>query len=296
MKHSLGLAAGVVGSALGVLIAPSAWAQVTGITSVQVNPSNGGIEVILQTTSGDRPQIFTVSRGNSLVADVINAQLQLPEGNGFLQNNPAPGITAVSVTQLDSNSVRVQVDGDGFLPTGAVSQENGEVVFTFSATGTDVATTPPAEVEVEVEIPPASIPTPTAPVAQAPSESLFEPQIEIDGFEARRERLSNAAPTPLPRAIAPPVGDIAVSTVDPSPSTMILGTSEVIPRLVLRDAPVREVLSLLARAAGLNLAYVNADGTEDTGEGSTADDVTVSLDIENEPIQDVFNYVIRISG
>ncbi|NER00829.1 MAG: hypothetical protein F6K30_29735, partial [Cyanothece sp. SIO2G6] len=65
---------------------------------------------------------------------------------------------------------------------------------------------------------------------------------------------------------------------------------------VLRDAPVREVLSLLARAAGLNLAYVNADGTEDTGEGSTADDVTVSLDIENEPIQDVFNYVIRISG
>ncbi|MEB3233107.1 MAG: AMIN domain-containing protein [Leptolyngbyaceae bacterium] len=303
MKHSLGLAGGLVGSALGVLVAPTAWAQMVEIRAVEVNPRNGGIEVILQTSDGDRPQIFTVSRGNSLVADVINTQLQLPNGNGFFQNNPAPGITAISVSQLDSNSVRVQVDGDGIIPTGQVSQDNGEVVFTFSTTDTTTAMPP---TEVEVEVPPASVPTPSEPVAQTPgtTEPLFEPQIEIDGFEARRERLSNAAPTPLPRAIAPPVGDIAVSTLDPSPSTLILGTSEVIPRLVLRDAPVREVLSLLARAAGLNLAYVDgagaerggADNSEETVGGGGADDVTVSLDIENEPIQDVFNYVIRISG
>ncbi|MGK7889932.1 MAG: AMIN domain-containing protein [Leptolyngbyaceae cyanobacterium] len=298
MKHSLGLASGLVGSALGVLVAPSVWAQTVEITAVEVYATNGGIDVVLQTSDGDRPQIFTVSRGNSLVADVINTQLLLPEGNGFLQNNPVPGITAVSVTQLDSNSVRVQVDGDGILPSGAVSQENGEVVFTFRTTDEAMATAPQPEIEVEVEIPPASVPIPSAPVAQAPgtTEPLFEPQIEIDGFEARRERLSNAAPTPLPRAIAPPVGDMAISALDPSPSTLILGTSEVIPRLVLRDAPVREVLSLLARAAGLNLAYVDGSGEgEGVGDG-VADDVTVSLDVENEPIQDIFNYVIRISG
>ncbi|MDB9378045.1 secretin and TonB N-terminal domain-containing protein, partial [Nodularia sphaerocarpa] len=84
-----------------------------------------------------------------------------------------------------------------------------------------------------------------------------------------------------------------------------LGTQERVPRLVLRDAPVREVLALLARAAGMNLAYV---GGEDNKEGSTSTSQintgaterltyqTISLDIENEPVQDVFNYVLRLSG
>ena len=307
MKRHLGLAAGILGSTIGVVVAPAVYAQITEVTSVQVTPDNGGVEVVLETTDGERPQIFTVSRGNSLVADVINTQLSLPDGNGYLENDPAPGIASIAVTQLDSNSIRITVDGTGAAPAGQVSQDNGRVVFNFStdATGEEVAIEPEPQ-EIDVSVPPeASIPVPEPeeePIAQAPDtpspsadpdQGLFEPEIEIDGFTARRERLSNAAPTSLPRAIAPPVGDIAMSTIDPSPSTLILGTSEVVPRLVLRDAPVREVLSLLARAAGLNLAYVDAgDGEGEEG----ADDVTVSLDVENEPIQDVFNYVIRISG
>ncbi|MEM9220105.1 MAG: AMIN domain-containing protein [Cyanobacteria bacterium P01_F01_bin.150] len=308
MRRNLALTAGLLGSTIGVLVAPAVLAQITEITDVQVNALDDGIEVVLETTDGDRPQIFTVNRGNSLVADIINTQLSLPDGNGFLENNPAPGISSLAVTQLDSNSIRVQVDGIGTAPVGQVSQDNGRVVFNFNVGG--IASEEPASQEIVVEPPPPSIPDsapvpePSNEVAQAPAptptpEPLFEPEITIDGLEARRQNLSNASPTPLPRAIAPPVGDIAVSALDPSPSTMVLGTNEIIPRLVLRDAPVREVLSLLARAAGLNLAYV--DGMDETEEGGndeeeSADDVTVSLDIENEPIQDVFNYVIRISG
>ena len=304
MRHNLALAAGLLGSTAGVLMAPAVLAQVSEVTDVQINAQDGGIEVVLETTDGDRPQIFTVNRGNSLVADVINTQLALPGGNGFLENDPAPGISSIAVTQLDSNSIRVKVDGIGTAPVGQVSQDNGRVVFNFSAGGT--ALEPAAAQEIPVEAPPPSIPDPEpsnevaqTPAPTPPSEPLFEPRIEIDGLEARRQDLSNAAPTSLPRAIAPPVGDIAISALDPSPSTLILGTNEVIPRLVLRDAPVREVLSLLARAAGLNLAYVDGeadleDGGSENDEG--ADGVTVSLDVENEPIQDIFNYVIRVSG
>ncbi|WP_410477546.1 secretin and TonB N-terminal domain-containing protein [Nostoc sphaeroides] len=101
------------------------------------------------------------------------------------------------------------------------------------------------------------------------------------------------------------MGDIAISNTDASPTTIDLGTQERVPRLVLRDAPVREVLSLLARAAGMNLAY--AGGGEDgkgpsvtlsEGAGATEKQTydKVSLDIENEPVQDVFNYVLRLSG
>lgn len=91
------------------------------------------------------------------------------------------------------------------------------------------------------------------------------------------------------------MGDIAISNTDASPSTIDLGTQERVPRLVLRDAPVREVLSLLARAANLNLAYTSGSGG---GQAAAAggDGPTISLDIENEPVQDVFNYVLRLSG
>ena len=86
-------------------------------------------------------------------------------------------------------------------------------------------------------------------------------------------------------------GDLSVSDIDATLDVIDLGTEpERVPRLVLRDASAREVLSLLARAAGLNLAFTNAE------EGEAAEDVRVSLDIENEPVQNVFNYVLQLSG
>jgi type IV pilus assembly protein PilQ len=104
------------------------------------------------------------------------------------------------------------------------------------------------------------------------------------------------------------VGDIAISTTDSSGATLDLGTNERVPRLVLRDAPVREVLSLLVRQAGLNVAF-SADMSAQTGQGAQpaqpaqagqaaagSEGPRISLDIENESVQDVFNYVLRLSG
>jgi type IV pilus assembly protein PilQ len=109
----------------------------------------------------------------------------------------------------------------------------------------------------------------------------------------------------LPRAIAPPVGDITTSNTNAAPAVIDLGTSERVPRLVLRDAPVREVLGLLARSAGLNLAFTGGGAAGGTpgqpapapgSGGATEGGPTISLDIENEPVQDVFNYVLQLSG
>jgi type IV pilus assembly protein PilQ len=109
------------------------------------------------------------------------------------------------------------------------------------------------------------------------------PKITIDG-----KSVDQTTPPPfLPRAVAPPVGDIAVSNLDKMTTSIKLGTTALIPRLVLRDAPATEVLALLSRAAGLNVVFTNEN----------AENVkTVSLDLENEPIEDVFNNVLLISG
>ncbi|NET39338.1 MAG: hypothetical protein F6K19_46455 [Cyanothece sp. SIO1E1] len=70
-----------------------------------------------------------------------------------------------------------------------------------------------------------------------------------------------------------------------------LKSNERVPRLLLRDAPVREILSLLARAASMNLAFSSFGAGED-------DYLTqkISLDIANEPVQKVFNNVLELGG
>jgi type IV pilus assembly protein PilQ len=295
------------------------WAQATQITGVRLAQAASGVQLVLETENGERPQIFTVSRGNALVADVINTQLQLPEGDGFLQNNPAPGISSVMVTQLDGNSVRVTVNGETGVPVGQVNQaENGVVLsFTSEASGQVAqapATAPPLsaqEIQPPEQAPAApapeapAAPTPVLPAAPTPDVLVPNPSITIDGVPIPPSAQPFAPPLQA-RAIAPPLGDIAISSIDTSPSTIDLGTAEQVPRLVLRDAPVRDVLSLLARAAGLNVAYIGQPaGTDaaaaiDPATGAPvapgANDVRISLDIENEPVQNVFNYVIRISG
>ncbi|PHJ66061.1 general secretion pathway protein GspD [Nostoc linckia z18] len=291
----------ILGTAAFVFLAAQpVWAQIAQVTDVQLKQANGGVSVVLKTSSGSRPQVFTTKRGKALVADVINTQLRLQQGNSFRQDNPAPGIASVEVNQLDANSVRVTVTGSNNVPGNepVVRSPNGITLSFNSSAGTTASTPTPTIPTSTATAPPASTPAQTG---QNPGVLVPNPQVTIDGQPAQPagpgQPLSQAPPF-LPRAVAPPVGDIAISATDASPSTIDLGTQERVPRLVLRDAPVREVLSLLARAAGLNLAYVGSEqgGGGQQGAAAQAASQTISLDIENEPVQDVFNYVLRLSG
>ncbi|MEH2195905.1 MAG: AMIN domain-containing protein [Nostoc sp.] len=287
----------ILGTAAFVFLAAQpVWAQISQVTNVQLNPVNGGISVALKTSSGSRPQVFTTKRGKTLVADIINTQLRLPQGNSFRQDTPAPGIASVEVSQLDANSVRVTVTGSNNTPESqpVVRSQNGITLSFSPSTGTTAsAPTAPRPTAPTATSPVAS--TPPAQPGQKPDVLVPNPEVTIDGKPAQAAgpgQPLNQAPPFLPRAVAPPVGDIAISATDASPSTIDLGTQERVPRLVLRDAPVREVLSLLARAANLNLAYIGGQA----GGAAQPSSQTISLDIENEPVQDVFNYVLRLSG
>jgi type IV pilus assembly protein PilQ len=262
-------------------------AQTTQITNVRLQPSDAGVNLVLTTSAGDRAQVFTTKRGNALVADIINTQLRLSQGNSFRQDNPAPGIDSVVINQLDSNSIRVTVTGSKGTPgSQPIVRGSDQITLGFNQGDGTVAAAPAPTVPATPATQPAA-PLPPSGISQQPA------PVEGPG------QPSNAAPPFLPRAVAPPVGDIAISAIDASPSVIDLGTQERVPRLVLRDAPVREVLSLLARAANMNLAYSSVDATSPGGQAAAAipgDGLKVSLDIQNEPVQDVFNYVLRLSG
>ena len=316
----------IAGAALSVLMSQPVWAVATRVTGVRLNSTDRGLNVILETASGDRPQVFTGTRGNALVADVINTQLSLSQGKDFRQNNPAPGIASVVITQLDPNSIRLVITGTSSAPSGQITQRSpGNLTLSFSpASGTASRPATPAApasltaaAQPTASPSPAASPLPTAPAAnpqpqlgpgQTPALAqqpvlVPNPQITIDGKPAPAAgtvQPVSTAPPFLPRAVAPPVGDVAVSNIDASPSVIDLGTAERVPRLVLRDAPVREVLALLARAASLNLVYTGSaaarPGQPTAATATTVEGPTISLDVENESVQDTFNNVLRLSG
>jgi len=295
------------GSALAALAAQPGIAAVTSITEVSLNPTDTGLEVIFETEGGDNSNVFTVNQGNTLVADMTRTQLDLPSGGGFLQANPAPGISQISVAPLDANSVRVTISGTSQTPIGSVVTTDNRVVLSISNDG-EAASTPTPVPQDLVTVPapaasaslaqatplePAEVPTPASPEVLVPN-----PEIIIDGNPVPQPQ-ERPAPPFLPRAVAPPVGDIAIAEGVPTFNSIDLGSNERIPKLLLRDAPAREVLSLLARAAGLNLIFTAAEAGADQatqGEPASGDGPTVSLDIENESVQEVFNQVLRVSG
>lgn len=278
MKTDFGLGSVALATAATIAIVQPAYAQ-TQVTGVQVNTTGVGIEVILNTDGDETPQTFLVRSRDALVATVINTQLRLPQGNAYIQENPYPGISSVTVRQLDPNSIRVVVRGTGSPPLGRIlSDDDRGIALAYSPTSEDSAAPPPS-----------------SPSAARPDVLVPEPNISIDGLPASPGRPNiNPAPPQLPRAVPPPVGDIAISNVAPYGRLVSLDTAERIPRLVLRDAPVRDVLALLARAAGYNLAYSGSGGEEDGDEEGMQ--LTISLDVENESVEDVFNNILQLSG
>ncbi|MDT9342314.1 AMIN domain-containing protein [Trichodesmium erythraeum 21-75] len=308
MKQQIQFSGGLLTGVAAIIMAQTPAFAVTKITQVQLNSVDGGINILLSTSNGDRPEVFSVNRDNSFVADIINTQLTLPQGNKFRKDNPAPGIEYVEVIQVDANSVRVVIRGTDSPPRGRIIQGAGQgIILSVAASSGEIAQRPqPNSFPPPDQVAPPPLEPPNLPVQPernlAPPRETVRTQEKVllpdsgltgDGFPTLPGQPSPSQVPPfLPRAVAPPVGDIAISNINPSVEVIDLSTQEKIPRLVLRDAPVRDVLALLARAAGLNIAYSSGKEKEAGAEGEQ----TISLDIENEPVQDVFNYVLRLSG
>ncbi|MBT9311238.1 AMIN domain-containing protein [Leptothoe kymatousa] len=294
MKRFFKLGSLIAGGALSVLTAQAADAAATAIQSVEVNTTKNGMELLLATKDGDTPQIFAVNRDNVLQADITNAQLALPRSKDFTKENLPPAIKSIQLQALNDNTVRLTIKGADKAPVADLQKLDGQGLLVSLDTRPDAVSQPsPLPEKLETVTDATLLPTHLAQAeTDTPDILVPSPEVIIDGNPVSAPTV-NAAPPFLPRAVAPPVGDIAVSEVNAGLDVIDLGTAERVPRLVLRDATAREALSLLARAAGLNLAFTDASGE---GGDAAAADTKVTLDIEDEPVQNVFNYVLQISG
>ncbi|MEH2378047.1 MAG: TonB-dependent siderophore receptor [Nostoc sp.] len=201
------------------------------VTAVKANPTAKGVEVILQTTKGEQLQITNRSAGNSFIADIPNAQLRLPNGDGFTfrSEKPLAGVTEITVTNFDDNTIRVTVIGEASSPTVELFDSDEGLIFGLT-TAASIAQQPPrTQPTPQVEQPtnPTQPKQPSAPDNQ-PIELVVTG--EQDGYS---------------------VPDATTATKTDTPLRDIPQSIQVVPQQVIRDQQVTRLNDALRNVPGV---------------------------------------------
>uniref|UniRef100_UPI0035CB8B0F TonB-dependent siderophore receptor n=1 Tax=uncultured Nostoc sp. TaxID=340711 RepID=UPI0035CB8B0F len=185
------------------------------VTDVKVNSTDKGIELILVTANSLKLQVLPKTEGNSYIADIPNAKLQLRSGD-FRQSKPVAGIALITVANVDANTLRVTVTGEAFAP--AVE------LFDSTKEGLVFGVTPSTSTAQQ----------PTTTPEQKPSTTEPEKPIELN-------------------VIAPPntdyrVPDATTATKTDTPLRDIPASIQVIPQQVIEDQQPRNLIGILRNA------------------------------------------------
>ncbi|MDF5706213.1 MAG: TonB-dependent siderophore receptor [Nostoc sp. S4] len=204
--------------------------EVVQVTSVKANPTNRGVEVILQTSKGQQLQLVNRSTGSNFITDIPNAQLRLPSGEAFTfrSEKPIAGVTQITVTNFDANTIRVTVIGDVNIPTVELFDSPDEGLIFSVATAASTAQQPQTQ--------------PTQP--QQPPESQIQPEPSTQGDE------------PIELVVTGEqdgyrVPDATTATKTDTPLRDIPQSIQVIPRQIIEDQKATRLRDILQNVSGV---------------------------------------------
>ncbi|MEY4430702.1 MAG: hypothetical protein RLZZ533_638, partial [Cyanobacteriota bacterium] len=238
-----------------------------GALLLQVRRSADGVDVVVQ-GAGPGPVLRQTQGANGWQGDL---QLASPTGLRLGPQNlafPEAGLRQVSI-QGAGSSYRIEVTPLPGVPLGRplVSADGRDLILSFTAPG--------------------------APSTQTGQFNLRQPGALPQ---------ASYAPPLQPRAVAPPLGDMAVGTmVLRNRSYLSLSGPPV--TMTLRNAPARDALMALAQMGGYGFVYVGDDPPNAGAPGAAAASTaaasmtpTVSLSFRAETYARAINAVLLASG
>ena len=168
------------------------------ITNIKVNSTDKGLELILQTSQGRQLKVTNNSKGKNFIADIKNAQLSLSNNSEFTEEKPVAGITKITVTNKDENTIRITVTGEKGIPKAELFDSNQGLIFGFTpvASTTEPSTTSPEGTQQEQaseEQPPAA--TEKKPEETPQSSKQNEDVIEL--IVTAQKRAENLQDVPI---------------------------------------------------------------------------------------------------
>ncbi|MBD2236956.1 TonB-dependent siderophore receptor [Aulosira sp. FACHB-113] len=225
--------------------------QVIEITGVKINSTATGIDLILETTLGEKLEVKPEIDGKTYIANISNAQLRLSSGQTFRQEKPATGIAEVIVSNQDANSIRVTLIGEESAPKIELFDSDEGLIFGVASEATAAQLQPPQ--------------TPTQPSAEQPPETPSAPTDEpiellVTGEEDRYR-----------------VTESSTATRTDTPIRDIPQSIQVVPKQAIEDQKAVRLIDALRNVSGV-FSSNSFGGTIDSFNIRGFDDATILQD------------------
>jgi iron complex outermembrane recepter protein len=208
--------------------------EVVQVTSVKANPTAKGLEIILETTKGEQLQIVNRSAASNFITDIPNAQLRLPSGEAFIfrSEKPIAGVTEITVTNFDANTIRVTVIGEGSVPTVELFDSPNEgLIFSVASAASSAQQQPQTQPTPEQQNPENQT-QPTQPSASSDEPIELVVTGEQDGYS---------------------VPDSTTATKTDTPQRDIPQSIQVIPQQVIKDQQITRISDVARNVSGVSL-------------------------------------------
>jgi iron complex outermembrane recepter protein len=148
-------------------------AKIVQVTGVRVDRTDQGLQIILETASGQTLAATQQAEGNTLILTVPNAVIG--EARSF--EKPVEGIDRVSVTQADATTIRISITGLNDLPNAEVVPGQGLVLAVTPEEGEEEEITVTGDGQRGYRVPNASTATRTdTPIRDVPASIQVVPQ------------------------------------------------------------------------------------------------------------------------
>ncbi|HLO87422.1 MAG TPA: TonB-dependent siderophore receptor [Nostocaceae cyanobacterium] len=206
------------------------------ITEVKLQPSNNGTELILATTAAEKLQVLPKKDGNTFLIDIPAAQLKLPGNNTFSQKQPIAGVSEITATNLNANTIRLAITGVASIPTVELFEDDQGLVFNIAASAPTSENQTPSEQPTPENQTPSEQPTSEN---QTPSEQSTTSEEPIELVVTATGDIEYLVPeSTTATKIEVPLRDIPASV-------------QVIPKEVIRDRQVVRLNELADNVSGV---------------------------------------------
>ena len=215
------------------------------ITAVELYETDAGLEVVLKTAN---PQLLKPGKTNivenSVITDIPNAVLELPQGNQYQLANPLAGISSVKVTNIDGNGVRVEITGQTAPPASAAPRTQGqEFILGVSPVAGNNAQTTPEHPSTPQENNNQTTQQPTQPTQPTPSAEDDVIELVVTGSAPTRYRIIESS----------------VGTRTDTPVINVPQSIQAIPDEVLDEQGVTNLGDAIRNSAGVTTGRVASD-------------------------------------
>jgi type IV pilus assembly protein PilQ len=230
--------------------------------NLRVRRQSGGVEVVIEGV-GAAPELQQTTRGSVWMGRLLTSRPAALPGGGQRLSVPEAGFQSLSL--MGAGQVfELQVTPIPGYPLGrpVVSADGRDLILSFAASGQASQQTSSLDLRR-----PGRVSEPTA---------AYVPPLQ-------------------PRAVAPPVGDMAVGTMLLTNSSY-LNVSGPPVTMTLRNAPARDVLMALSRLGGYGFVFVEDSSKADNAGGTAASTLPISISFRNENYGQAVNSALMAAG